>query len=373
VSWLTFILVALLVIVVASLAELRGTESLRTHFLNHLSFVTARGLPLAPAIVALAEERATCERLLRPLKAKKEAALLHGIAGRLQSHGSLAESCAEAPGFLAADQLDLLRRAEEGGGLPAVLEVLRDEEDERDRGRWRALEIGFYPLVVSLVVVPVSVFLTEVIVPKFLEIEAAMNLGTRFFSPDLMGAVNLGYVVLMGLAVCFLLPRQPGPWLRWQGLRCVSALPLLGRPLRRWRHARWLKRVSALLQFGATLPEALSQAAGVAGATPGQARAAELAHRGHPLGEVLEAGLAGEAPALVPSLTLTVDRVGNLPQGLALGAQRLTERANRRLCALAETLRPAPIVACAVVVATHSMGVWSGLLSLQRAVIWGTF
>lgn len=347
----------------------RGLESLRVDLLEHLSLLAARGLPLAPGVGALAAERAVASK---GVFTRRGARRLQRIAAGLQEHGSLAAALADSPGLLAPDQLALVQHAEARGSLPAVLERLCGEEIERDAAFHKAMETGFYAVVLSAVVLGVTGFLTLVITPKFKEITDAMGLAHA----DPYGWVDMATWIYVGLcALCLLccVPGRAGVRVRWRITHAAAATPGLGRPVRRWLAARWLQRVAALLQHGATLPDALAHVADAPGRTPGHTEAAQHAREGRPLGEVLAAGLGPDGPALAPSLLLTIDRAGSLADGWADGAERVAYRARRRLAMWGEALRPLPVVLCAAVVATHYVAVWVSITALQSATLQGVW
>ena len=347
----------------------RGLESLRVDLLEHLALLAARGLPLAPGVGALAAERAVASK---GVFTRRGARRLQRIAAGLQEHGSLATALADSPGLLAPDQLALVEHAEARGSLPAVLERLCGEEAERDAALHKALETGFYVVVLSALVLGITAFLTLVITPKFREISESMSLPHA----DAFGWVDLATWIYIGscaLCLVFCLPGQGGVRLRWRATHAVAGTPGLGRPVRRWLAARWLQRVGALLQHGATLPDALAHVAEAPGSTPGHTEAAQQAREGRPLGEVLTAGLGPDGPGLAPSLLLTIDRAGSLADGWTDGAERVAYRARRRLAMWGEALRPLPVVLCAAVVATHYAAVWVSINALQSATMQGVW
>lgn len=348
----------------------RGRSSLsklRQGIFEHLTVITRCGLPVGPGLRALADERAAGGLVL---KDKKAAEVIRGIASRFEAVGSLAAAFEGAPrGLLAPTQLDLLRASERHGALPHALNLLCDEEVERTNGRWRLIQWLTYPTVVAMIVIPMSMFQTLVILPKFREIQLAM---------DVQPTSSLAASATMALTACLLvlslvlvgLDRWQLPHRIGRALATLFDLVLWGAPFRRRRHGRWLSRTAAMLRSGATLPEALDSSAGlldVGGKT--LADAARQAREGQPLEVVLGTAFGQDAPRLLQPALLSIESSGSLGLGLEASGAREQERANRKLGAVIEMLRPLPILICALVVAAHVHAVWGSILSVEQMIV----
>ena len=366
----------LLLIIVVTLALLhpllRRRTDLRQALLEHLSVVTRRGLPLGPALLALAQER-------QDAGSRREGHLLRGLAERAEATGSLGAALESAPRHFPRPLCEEVHRAERTGTLADVLELHLTECQRAEVSRLALVERCAYPLMLVPLVVGAGSFLELALYPKMAEIAHSVRLS---WSAAWASWGNLGLEVLACAALVALLPGAAG---RRAGHRLVSraagallaSLPLVGGAVRRRQHAAWMARAAAVLRAGGTLGEALD--AGAAHVTTGWRalqRARALVGAGAPVEEVLAAALGRDAEALLPELLLYARAHGHAPggglaDGLSRCAERGAERAGRRLEVIAEALRPLPVLACGLVVGLHAWCSWELIVSVQRQAVAG--
>ncbi len=354
------------------------TNALRRRLLEHLALCARRGLPLGPAVTALADEvrprsraRALVEAAVgRAPTGSRQAALLDGIAGTLDATGSLAGALDGAPELgLGPERGALLHAAERRGALPEVLAQLADEHLALEEARSAVLVVTAYPAILCALLLGVATFMTVVIQPRFREIflSMAVDPGPLFqawdAAEDAAPAAGVALVVLLVLVTA-------GPVRAWC-LRAAERAPLLGGPVRRWRAGLALQRVSAFLRAGATLPEAFDEAgrAAIGGAARGAADAAALAREGRPPLAAIERLLGRDAPALAPRVALEVERAPAFVDGVLAAGTAVAARARADLAGRLHVLRAAPIVACALVVGAMQLAVWTPILRLQTYLL----
>lgn len=355
--------------------------ALRRRLLEHLALAARRGLPLGAAVGALAEERRPASRARSPVSGAlnlalrrelRQVELLERIAGLLDATGSLAAALEAAPELgLSPERLALLRAAEARGALPELLAQLADEQLAAEDARGVVLSSAIYPVFLTFVLVLVGVFMTLVIQPRLHELVRHM-----FSAPHaameawgaLSEALPLLAVPVAAIGVVLWLQRAT---LRAPLLAVAERTPWLGQALRRWHTGLSLQRVGILLGAGATLPEALDDAA--LGATARGARAARSAaalarEGGRPL-DCLERLLERDAPALAARVALEVERAPTFADGVRAAGVVTSARARDRLAELVVLVRPVPLVLCALAVGSMHLAVWDPIVSLQSAIL----
>lgn len=352
--------------------------ALRRRLLEHLALAAGRGLPLGAAVAALAEERRPASRTrwlgegalrLAPRRQLRQAELLERLAGQLDATGSLAAALGAAPELgLAPERVALLRAAEARGALPELLAQLADEQLAAEDARGELISAALYPAFLTMVLAGVALFMTVVIQPKLHDIVRAMTIPPSA-AMEAWGELGellplLALLALPALVIAVALRRSVL-------LTIAERTPWLGPALRRWHTGLSLQRVGALLRAGATLPEALDDAA--LGATPRGARAARSAaalarEGGRPL-DALERLLERDAPALAARVALAVERAPTFAAGVCAAGVATSARARDRLAELLVVVRPVPLLLCALVVGAMHFAVWDPILVIQSELL----
>jgi len=355
--------------------------ALRRRLLEHLALAARRGLPLGAAVGALAEERRPQSRArsiaggalqLAPRRELRQVELLERIAGLLDATGSLASALESAPELgLSPERLALLRAAEARGALPDLLAQLADEQLAVEDARGVLLAASLYPAFLTFVLVLIGGFMTAVIQPRLHEVVRYM-LSAPHAAMEAWGALSEALPLLAApvaaIGVVMWLHRAT---LRAPLLAVAERAPWLGQALRRWHTGLTLQRVGILLGAGATLPEALDDAA--LGATTRGARAARSAaalarEGGRPL-DALERLLERDAPALAARVALEVERAPTFAAGVRAAGVVTSARARDRMAELVVLVRPVPLLLCALAVGSMHLAVWDPIVSLQSAIL----
>lgn len=359
-----------------TLASLRAT-------LEHLALCARRGLPLGASLRALADEQARAGR-----RGAMEADVLRRVAARADADGRLVDALAAAPELgLDAAALGLLRAAEAHGALPEALGVLAEEVEARAAMRAGIRSGLAFPLVSAVLVLGVGLFLGIFILPKFQEIHRSLTApdgplvseaGHPFDAANfaITGAtLGLSGAALAAALLTVAARVRPVQALRRGAMALARAAPLVGEPLRRLAHARWMRRLAGLVRAGSTLHEGLLDLATAEEATPSGmplGRAAQAAREGQPLGEVLARALDRDARDLAPRAVLEIDRRG-LAEGLDALAAGLTDRAGRRLTTVGRALQPLPVLLLGAFVATQHGAVFifvTGMVAQTSKEVW---
>lgn len=343
---------------------------------EHLALLAQRGLPLGPGLLALAREHGGESR-----DARRESEWIQSLAQRLDAEGSLVRALAAEPGLYARAHLDVLGAAETRGALPQALAILVEEERAGRERSTGILTLLSYPITTTAMVFSILLFTDVFIVPKYKAIFESMNIELPALTEGLLALGDFledtGPLLFLGgiaaLALAELVGSRFGwsPWRSWVALARagLSRLPVIGRPLRHGTHARWLARTAALLEAGATLPEALevSGADAPRAAQLALAAAATAARAGEPAEKVLALALSRDAHDVLPPLLLASS--SGLPAGCRDVASRLRDRSARRVDAILRSVEFVPVLPAAALVAAHFWGIFLPILKLQGAMI----
>jgi type II secretory pathway component PulF len=349
----------------------RRRRRLRMTVLDHLAILTRHGLPLGGGLIALAKERAAS----RGRRARDEALAIRGIGERFEATASLADALASKPVYFPAEIVSLVRVAEEKGAIPEAVLVLVRDEHRHENAIYRLIERSAYPIVLIFAILWSATFMTEFLEPRFDAIASGMGIpgGRAATAASVTAVFVLGLTAVAIVLALMLQGGAPGRVLSEVAARALSAVPVIGPPIRARRNARWLARTAAFLATGATLPEALAAAASVARGKTARtlADAARLAREGNPLPLVLAPALGRDASTLVAPIVLET-RANGLAAALASTAERIGSRSERRLDTIASTLRPIPIGVAGSIVAIHAWAIWGSIQGVEAFILRST-
>ncbi len=258
---------------------------------------------------------------------------------------SLAESLRGEWDCLPAWHVKLIELGERLGNLCPVLRRLEELDAAPEKAREQWANSLFYPLGISLAILPVFILLEMSIVPRYEVFYQDLDLRRVWpfsYSPwqwDLLlawfGAAVVG-LLLAGVVA-------PVPWGRnwearcgrnWFGANWVRALrwrlPFFGPRYRRAATARWAGLVGLLLETGIDLPGALRAAEELELDANFQRHAQQwrvLVEAGQSISETL--GDCRWVPASLKWRIGVAERHGDLPGELAEGARQLTAELRR--------------------------------------------
>lgn len=355
----------LVIVWVVAVIGRESRELVRRRVLAQLALATERGLPLVPALQALAHD------LERPFgrrfawiafwvrrQRRRDAEEIADVAAVLQE-GDLGKALAEAPRCFPAPLPELLGTAEREGTLGPALAAVRDLDGEAERFRAQVRSRLVYPVAVLAGVSQPAAFLLVFALPK-------LDLIGETLGEAVPPAVALASAVrpVVSLAVPLLLL---GLWLAAAALVPGSRAARLLRvwPFRRVREstraALLARTLAAFLRAGATVPEALRAA--------GEGDAARRASEGASLAAALSEGRA--LPASTAASLETATR-GDAPLARALEvlAEEETLENRARVEALARAVLPLALAALGLLVASYYWPTFLQLQSLRRVVLW---
>ena len=299
------------------------------------------GVSLVPALQML-QRSATQPTLAR---------LLEEVRQDVESGLALSQALDRHPQAFGPLYVSMVHAGESAGILDTMMERLAQTLEKNEKLRSRVRAALTYPVVVTVLALAVLVLMLMYVVPVFEEVfqsfDAELPWSTRAVL-TLSQAVSHGapWAALLALPMLALLRRQwQQPALQRQWHRRVLGLPGVGDLVRTSVLARWAHTLSALLEAGVPLTEALP-VAGRATGHPVYERINEHLQRRVAQGGRLSEGMAhtGRFPDMLVQLCATGEESGTLGILLGKAAELMTEELDARVQALSSLIEPLIIV-----------------------------
>ena len=299
------------------------------------------GVSLVPAL----------EMLQRSATQPDLARLLDQVRQDVENGQPLSQALGQHPQAFGPLYVSMVHAGESAGILDTMMERLAQtlEKNEKLRSRLRAALT--YPLVVIVLALAVLVLMLMYVVPVFEEVFQSFGAELPWSTRAVLGlsqAVSHGapWAGLLALPLLALLKRQwQHPAWQRQWHRRVLGWPGVGPLVRASVVARWAHTLSALLEAGVPLTEALP-VAGRATGHPVYERINEHLQRRVAQGGRLSEGMAhtGRFPDMLVQLCATGEESGTLGLLLGKAAELMGEELDARVQALSSLIEPLIIV-----------------------------
>ena len=314
-------------------------------FTRRLAALVNAGLPLVRGLDLLTRQE--------PQEARR--AVIASLAETIRSGGTLSSAMARHPRIFDRLYLGMVRAAEAGGVLGAVLDRMAQHLEKSARTSSRVKAAMTYPAVIMTASAGIVAALMVLIVPKFEKIFAGLLKGaplpemTRIVL-KLSRALQTDWpTVLMGLAllsaaVTWLRRTRAGDWL-------VLRVPVAGGLYRKTGMTQFCRTLGTMLASGVPILQALQLTRDTTGNRI-IAGAIDAVHHRVREGEGLAGPLAesGVFPPVVTGMVEVGEETGALPTMLGRAADIYDEEVDRAVAALISVLEPLMIVLMALVV-----------------------
>lgn len=221
--------------------------------LRRLATLVSAGIPLAECLKALSTQ----------VESRSFKNIMTDIHNNVMDGQALSHAMARHPKAFSDMMVAMVRVGETGGILGQVLEDLADFAERDHEVRSEIVSAMIYPIILLLLAVGIVIFLLATAVPKmatmYVGMESALPTPTKILL-GMSGFVTSHIPHCLGVVVLLVVL---GVWLKnsVQGERILDQikihLPLFGRLVRRSSIARFARSLSALLNGGVPLMEAL--------------------------------------------------------------------------------------------------------------------
>lgn len=323
-------------------------------FSRQLAVFLRAGVPLVPAVEALAEQSSNPS--LRDT--------LYLVRDDLISGHTISGALGERPEAFPRIYVDMVRAGEATGRLETVLTQVADQMERSASARRRLMAALLYPalviLLAMLMVVVMVVFVLPSMAGLFREFDTELPLPTQVvlaiasFARDYGIASIVGLIALAALGFLFSRTRPGGRFFDRVGL----ALPVIGGIARDAIVERTTRTLGTLLAAGVPLVQAVELVRDTTGNSVYRAhldRVRTHLLQGEGFGEHFAAG--GLFPPLVRQMARVGERTGTLDQFMREAADYYTQELELRLETALQLLEPALTVVVAVMVGFVALSV----------------
>jgi type IV pilus assembly protein PilC len=351
----------------------RHLRSRRVHrkadFYDSLSILLESGIPLTVAVRTMGQSRKGSKRMVE---------LTHAIADGLQDGRRLGECMEDHPDWFDAAELAMIDAGQRTGEMDSILRRLAERQSRSGELSSKLVGAMSYPLLVSVIGIGVTLFLSVKTLPELVEILHDAQIEPPVLTMGVMriGQFVSGYafwllpaMVLMPLvvyAVLRMLPHDVRQRIRRMFTRLIPAV------FRKTKSAETMLSLSELLKTGVPLVESIRVVAPTVRGVHGILLANSLQHsaerieQGEPIMCLFddEQWFSEEHRQMMQA----GEAAGELPRTLARIGELDLRAARRMLDRLASLLEPVAIVLLAVLVGTVVMAAVLPLIRLQELV-----
>lgn len=296
-----------------------------------LSLATRQMATLARAAMPIEEVLGT---VARQSESPRMRTTLSAVRTRVMEGLPLAHALGEFPSVFPQIYRTTIAAGEQAGRMDLVLERLADNVEAQHALRQKIQLAMFYPAILTLVAVLVTVALLTYVVPQVVQVFAGMNQELPLLTRSLIAVSDFmrNWGLLLGLAIVAavvgvkVLLKKPAVRLRWDA--GLLRLPLIGRLTRGLNTARFARTLNILAGSGVPLLDALNMSASVISNTPMREAVSEAARR---VREGSGVGAALERSGYFPPMTLSLIKSGESSGTLDTMLERAAETQEREL------------------------------------------
>ena len=334
-------------------------------FTRQLATLTAAGMPLDQALVALVEQADDA----------RVAAITAALRSHLAAGEPLPVALARFPRTFSPLYRGLVSAGAETGRLADVLARLADYLEARAALRQKFVVAMIYPVLVTVIALGVIAVLLTYVVPQVVSVYQQSRQTLPFLTQALIATSGFfratGWLWLLGIAAAIagfaLANRREAFRARWH--ESLLRAPGIGRLLQSLDSARFASTLAILVASGAPLLRALDAAAEVIRMRPLAAAArtaGTLVRQGVSLGRALREQKV--FPAVLVHLVVNGEQSGALAPMLERAAAELEREAERRLTFVAALIQPALIVAMGAIVLVLVLAVMLPIVTMNQLI-----
>ncbi|MBK1733772.1 type II secretion system protein GspF [Halorhodospira abdelmalekii] len=332
---------------------------------RQMATLTRSGLPLEEVLLTVSRQ---CER-------KRLKSILLSVRTRVTEGYALATALADFPYVFPDIYRTSVAAGEQSGYLDVVLERLADYAETRQRMRQKVQLALFYPAMLTVVAVLVTLALLGYVVPEVIQVFdnigqelPALTLGLIAVSDALQQYGLYAGAGVFGVAVAgSRLLRYPGPRRRWDLL--LLQLPLVGRLVRGSNTARFARTLAIVSASGVPILEGLrisSQVVGNVAMREAIEEAARQVREGGALARALER--SGQFPPMTVHLIASGEASGQLNQMLERAAESQEQEMEATTGVIVGLFEPALILAMGAVVLTIVLAILLPIFEINQLV-----
>lgn len=190
--------------------------------------------------------------------------LLETVETDIANGKTLSQSLARFPNIFSEFAIHIIESGEESGMLRENLEHLALELRKKSALQQKIIQAFVYPVIVSLAVIGMTVFLMTYLFPKIIPVFASLRMALPF-STRLLVAVSknaseyglIALLIFITLIVGYVVAQRKSDRFRLSIHRTSLRLPVIGSAIRSYNMANLTRTLGILVQSGGTLATAL--------------------------------------------------------------------------------------------------------------------
>ena len=337
-----------------------------------LSLATRQLATLARAGMPIEEVLGTVARQSESPKVKST---LSAVRTRVMEGLPLAHALGEFPSVFPTIYRTTIAAGEQAGRLDIVLERLADNVEAQNAMRQKIQLAMFYPAILTIVALLVTVALLTYVVPEVVQVFTGMNQQLPWLTRALIATSdalrNWGLVMIIALVGACIAAKEilkrPRALYRWHAF--LLRMPLLGRLIRGLNTARFARTLNILAGSGVPLLDALNMSASVISNVPMRDAVGEAAKRvreGAGVGASLER--SGYFPPMTLSLIKSGEASGTLDKMLERAAETQERELEARIAMVMGVFEPLLILAMGGVVLIIVLAILLPIFELNQLV-----
>lgn len=343
---------------------------------RQLSALLHAGMPLVPALTALAEQLQSPTNAQAPTGAKKPlAAVMEEIRSDVNEGGSLAEALRRHPGLFSPLFISMVTAGESSGALEEVLARVADILEKRLQLTEKVKVAITYPVMMTFVAAGVVIFLLSYVVPGitklFVEMNRQLPVPTRLLIAvsDFTRTYFVVLLAVAGIGTIALAAFYKSCDGKGRLDRIILKLPLFGPLLFRLELARLTRTLGALMKSGLPVLTALEITQRVVQNTViaqalGDIRAS--VHKGSSIAEAVRT--TGLFPPVVYHLLATGQLSGALENSLLEIAEMYDTEVQSSVRTLTALLEPIILLVMGAVVAFIVLAILLPIFEINQAL-----
>jgi general secretion pathway protein F len=345
---------------------------------RQLSTLLHAGMPLVPALTALAEQLqcpATARARSRPRSKRPLAAIVETIRNDVNEGGSLAQALHQHPGLFSPLFVSMVAAGESSGALEEVLARIAEILEKRVQLVDKVKAALAYPAMMVFVATGVVVFLLSYVVPGITRLFVEMNRELPWPTKFLIAASDFTrsyFVVILGLlcagVIAFAVLYKNQEY-KTRLDRLTLRLPLFGPLLFRLELARLTRTLGALMRSGLPVITAMEITQRVVqNSLIAQAMSdiKESVQKGDNIADAVR--MTGLFPPVVYHLIATGQMSGNVEDGLTEIAEMYDAEVQTTVRTLTSLLEPIILLVMGGVVAFIVMAILLPVFEINQAL-----
>jgi general secretion pathway protein F len=333
---------------------------------RQLATLVQSGMPLEESLSAVGQQSENA----------RLQSIVMGVRARVREGHSFADGLQDFPKAFPEIYRATVDAGEQSGHLDAVLDRLADYTENRQELVQKVRNALIYPCVLLAFCIIVVTLMMTYVVPKVVGVFA--NTGQDLPGPtaaliatsDFIQAYGwLLLIAIAGLiAAAIRLLRQPGPRRTFDGF--LLKAPVVGKIIRGFNTARFMRTFSIMTGSGVTILEGLKISAQVITNTPMREAVEEASLRireGAPIGTSL--GQGGYFPPLCIHLINSGEASGQLENMLSKAAQQQEREMDGLIGTLLNILEPGMIILMGIMVLSMVVALLLPIFEMNKLVL----